>query len=117
MSATGPPCPAGGPAMRAARLALAVVVAFGVAALAPADEPKEKTPAEQLTGTWEWQKGTMPAGSSLELAKDGKFTLTKKQDGKDVFSASGTWAADAVSLKLSGKVGDRDVTTPLTITK
>jgi uncharacterized protein (TIGR03066 family) len=112
--------------MRAAGLALAAaMVALGGASPAPGDEPKkdkdepkkEKSAAEKLVGTWEWVKGAMPAGSTLELTRDGKFKLTSKRDGKDVFTASGTYTADAESLKLKGTVEGRDVTTPLTITK
>jgi uncharacterized protein (TIGR03066 family) len=109
--------------MRAAGLALAAAMAAlgGAAGDEPKkdkDEPKkEKTTAEKLVGTWEWVKGAMPAGSTLELTGDGKFKLTRKRDGKDVFTASGTYTADADSLKLKGTVEGRDVTTPFTITK
>jgi uncharacterized protein (TIGR03066 family) len=109
--------------MRAARAALAaVVVVLGGAALAPGDEPKkEKTTAEKLVGTWEWVKGALPPGSTLELTMDGKFRLTKKQvyhwyaDHKEV--AAGTYTADGEFFKLAGKAGDRDVATIVTVTR
>jgi uncharacterized protein (TIGR03066 family) len=97
--------------MRMVRYALASLMLVGATALVAAAPPSEK-----LVGKWEAVKGTMPAGSILELTKDNKFTLTLKQDGKELFKIEGTFEADGEkSFTVKGKVGNEEKTQKLTI--
>jgi uncharacterized protein (TIGR03066 family) len=79
----------------------------------------EKADAKLLVGKWEVTKadpGTAPPGAVVEFTKDGKVTVTHKQDDKDV-SISGTYKLEGKKISFALKVGDEEKTKTITITK
>ena len=74
--------------------------------------------AAKIIGTWEVVKGGgLPAGSTLEFAKDGKLKINVKADGK-TSSLEGTYKVDDDKLTTTGKgANDKETTVTVKITK
>jgi uncharacterized protein (TIGR03066 family) len=71
--------------MNVQRLALAVCFVLGLAIAAHADEKKDATNKEKILGTWLGVEGPEHIkGATIKFAKDGKATVTHKQDDKTV---------------------------------
>jgi uncharacterized protein (TIGR03066 family) len=100
--------------MKALRV-LAIVCLVG--AVARAEEKPDY--AKMIVGKWEVTKadeGTLPTGSIVEFAKDGKFTAREKLDGKDVLF-EGTYKVTGDKFDLDLKMGDQSIKVSITITK
>lgn len=86
--------------MKTFTLTLAAFVLVGLNARAEEDK------ASKLVGRWETVKGQLPAGSTIKFGKDGKITVSVKQEGKTV-NHTGTYKFDggkiAVTRKYEGK--------------
>jgi uncharacterized protein (TIGR03066 family) len=105
-------------AMRLLALALTLGV-VGTSGALVAEDNKADVTKEKLQGTWESVKadpGTLPAGSLLELAKDGKLKITAKK-GNETDSIEGTWALTGDKVTISVKVDGNERKTDLTVKK
>jgi uncharacterized protein (TIGR03066 family) len=94
--------------MRLLRVSLAGLLALGLAAGLRADDKKDDKKAdnyaEKAVGNWEVSKGeSLPAGSTLELTKAGKFTLVVK--GQEV-RIEGTYKITGDSITIKTKAPD-----------
>lgn len=75
--------------------------------------------AKLIVGSWEASKadpGTVPVGTVIEFTKDGKVKATVKQGGAEM-TVEGTYKIEKDSVTMTIKVGDKERTQALTITK
>lgn len=75
--------------------------------------------AKLIVGKWEVSKadpGTVPTGSVVEFAKDGKMKVQHKKGGEEV-TIEGTYKLEKNTLTMKLKVGDEEKTKAITITK
>lgn len=108
--------------MNALRMLVAGVMVCAVTLGGTAAEDKKeekKDVSKAVVGTWEVTKaepGTVPVGSVVDFAKDGKIKVTHKADGQDK-TVEGTYsvAGNKVTFKL--KVGDQERSNTITFTK
>src|SRR5262249_50426586 len=102
--------------MNALRL-FAVCVVVGLLGAARADEKPDY--AKLIVGKWEVTKaeeGTVPAGAVIEFTKDGKVKMTAKMDDKDL-KIEGTYKVEKDTFTVTAKIGDKEKTDTITITK
>jgi uncharacterized protein (TIGR03066 family) len=104
--------------MNALRLlaAGAMVCALTVGARA---EEKKADNAKLLVGTWEVTKAdkdTLPVGSVVELAKEGKLKVTHKVEGKEE-TREGTYTVEGDKFTVTVKAGDNVSKHTITIKK
>ena len=93
-----------------------LLCAFGTFALAEDDKADD---AKLVVGKWEVTKaapGTVPEGTLIEFAKDGKLKVVAKKGDND-FSIDGTYTLEKNTLTLKMKIGDDEKTKAITITK
>jgi uncharacterized protein (TIGR03066 family) len=103
--------------MNVVKLMAVVAVGCLLGTGARADEKKDY--AKKIVGKWEVTKadeGTLPVGSIVEFAKDGKFTSHEKMGDKDV-QFQGTYKVDGDKFHLDLKMGDQSIKVTITITK
>ncbi|MFO0803790.1 MAG: hypothetical protein U0791_11810 [Gemmataceae bacterium] len=89
---------------------------FGAFSLAEDDKVDY---AKLVVGKWEVTKaapGTVPAGTLVEFAKDGKLKVVAKKGDND-FSIDGTYTLEKSTLTMKMKIGDDEKTKAITITK
>lgn len=89
---------------------------FGAFSLAEDDKVDY---AKLVVGKWEVTKaapGTVPAGTLVEFAKDGKLKVVAKKGDND-FSIDGTYTLEKNTLTMKMKIGDDEKTKAITITK
>jgi len=98
------------------------VSAFGVglvAVLVLAGGPhraRAQDEAKNIVGVWQVSKsGDLPAGSTIEFAKDGKFTVRVKGEKEEVGTGSYTVQQTKLTVKL--KFGDQSFEQAATIKK
>jgi len=98
--------------------ALALGLVYMAAAVGAAEKGGAGPNPELLVGKWEVTKGqTLPKGSSVEFAKDGKVKLNITDMGKTL-SLAGSYAVDGSTLKVTLKGPDgKDSTEKMTIEK
>ena len=95
-------------------LAVAMVVCL-VAGNARADDELSK----MLVGKWvvtKTEEGAPPVGTTAEFTKDGKLTVTMKQDDKEV-KMEGTYKCEAKKFVCTFKEGDKEKTMSHDVTK
>lgn len=88
---------------------MVLVMACGVAV---ADE---KIDAKKLVGKWESKDPKAPK-LVVELAKDGKITITGKEGDKE-FTATGTYKLEGNKISVAVKFGDKEEKMTRTISK
>lgn len=89
---------------------VAVVLFGGVAPTRAQDE------AAKIVGVWEVAKSKdLPTGSTIEFAKDGKFTVKVKGEKEEV--GTGSYAIDKTKLTVKLKFGDQAFEQSATIKK
>jgi uncharacterized protein (TIGR03066 family) len=95
----------------AAVLGVCVVVFAGTAAA-------QDDNAKKIVGSWEVAKqtGDLPVGTIVEFLKDGKMTVTIKEDGKDM-KLAGTYKLEKDKLNVTLMIGDEKHEEALTIKK
>jgi len=105
------------------RLGFALVAAAGLTAATRADDKKpddKKTDSAKLiVGKWEATKsdpGTLPVGSTVEFAADGKVKFLAKEGGKEE-TIDGTYSVDGNVINLTAKVNGQEHKQKLTIKK
>jgi uncharacterized protein (TIGR03066 family) len=85
-----------------------------------ADEKKDKKTEEtkkKLIGVWEaLEGGALPAGSTIEFTKEGKFSATIKEPDKDTIR-EGTYEVEGETLKATYKGDGKEVVRNLRISK
>ena len=92
--------------MRALSAIVLGAAALGLAGFAAADDTDDF--AKKIVGKWEITKseGEEPVGTVVEFAKDGKFSITVKADGKDV-KFDGTYKIEKDKLITEATVGGK----------
>ena len=96
--------------MKTLTLTLAALVLVGLNARA------EDARASKLVGKWEAVKGHLPAGSTIEFSKDGKITVSVKQEGKTVKHA-GTYKLDGGKISVTRKYEGKERTRSFKVKK
>jgi uncharacterized protein (TIGR03066 family) len=97
-----------------------IVTAFVVTAIgAPVTAADKDDNKKLIVGKWEVTKaddGSIPAGATLEFAKDGKFKMMAKKDDKEE-NREGTYTVEGEALNLTMKRDDGDRTVKVSIKK
>ena len=99
--------------MNMLRMTLATVVTVFLCNGASAADNKKA-----IVGKWEVTKadpGTLPVGSTVDFAADGKFKMVFKADKELI--ADGTYTVDADSFTFKLKLGDEESSTKINIKK
>jgi uncharacterized protein (TIGR03066 family) len=98
-------------------LGCGLAVALAVAAGAPAQETKgEKIDAKKLIGKWQPAEKKDKEAVTIEFAKDGKLYLTADFGGK-AEKLEGTYKLDGNKLTVGVKLGDKEQTETVTVTR
>ena len=96
----------------------AVVAVVGLVGVATRAEEKPDY-AKLIVGKWEVAKadeGTVSKGAVIEFTKDGKIKATGKKDDKEM-TVEGTYKVEKDTFTLTMKVGEKEHTQTITITK
>ena|SRR5579871_5523623 len=106
--------------MNTLRLLMVGVMAVPLIAATQAEKKEEKKDtAKLLSGTWEVVKGersTLPVGSLMEFAKEGKLKLSVK-DGDKETQLEGTYKVDGNEVTITIRLGEQEKKLVLTIKK
>jgi len=86
-----------------------LLAAAGMTEATGGEKKKDKTNAEKILGKWEVTKAEqVPAGSTIEFTKDGKFKAVLKAGDKDL-AMDGTYKVEKDKLKTTLKLGDKEI--------
>jgi uncharacterized protein (TIGR03066 family) len=96
--------------MKTLALTLAAFILVGLNARAEEDK------AAKLLGKWEAVKGQLPAGSTIEFGKEGKITVSVKQEGKTEKHA-GTYKLDGGKINVTRKYDGEERTRTFKVKK
>src|SRR5437588_1985656 len=83
---------------------------FAVVLIGGAEEKKADTNKEKIVGAWEVVKadeGSLPVGTVVEYAKDGKMKITAKRGDKES-SIEGTYTIEGDKISITLKAGEKD---------